>query len=604
MLKTANKISFLVDQQLPDFINEEYELFGKFIQKYYEQLEISGQPLDIVTNLSTYRDIDFYEQNILKQSTTVVGLVSDTDTTITVVDATSFPEYGGYVKIDDEILFYKSRTDTELKEVSRGISGNTQLGDLYSASTFITTQVSSHTSGSQVHNISNLFLYAFIKNFENEYLNEFPQEYLNNSVDKRTLIKNISSFYKSKGTDTSVKFLFKCLVASDPNPSLTYPRDFTLKSSDSEWINNYSLKVKVLSGNVNDLIGKKITQTSGTYASAIVDNVRYDGKYDGEDLYEIILNESTVNGEFSIATRTLLREELLSTDSRVKVESTLGWSSEGELNIDDEVITFNEKTINTFTIKSRSGSSVYPIGFPVTYGSNVSGANVNILVYGVLYNATVEDSTPYSNIGDVLEISEPGFVTNDVRIVDAQNNLRWNTTSTSPKSTLNASLTSTIQEFESNVAAIYEDGEGYYIASSGWPSHDIISAGSTIPSDIQDQNILRIIRKKPISTTETYETKYRDVGIAVNGIPFLSYKDEDVVYNGELQSITINTRGTGYTEPPYVLVDGVSNRAISKLVGQVVESATITNSGSYNSVPIVEIISGRNATATAVVTNG
>ena len=103
MLKTANKISFLVDQQLPDFINEEYELFGKFIQKYYEQLEISGQPLDIVTNLSTYRDIDFYEQNILNQSTTVVGLVSDTDTSITVNDATSFPKFGGYVKINDEL---------------------------------------------------------------------------------------------------------------------------------------------------------------------------------------------------------------------------------------------------------------------------------------------------------------------------------------------------------------------------------------------------------------------------------------------------------------------------------------------------------------------
>ena len=150
MLKTANKISFLVDQQLPDFINEEYELFGKFIQKYYEQLEISGQPIDIVTNLSTYRNIDFYEQNILKQSTTVVGLVSDTDTNITVDDASSFPEHGGYIKIDDEILFYKSRTDTQLKEVSRGISGNTQLGDLYSANTFVTTQASSHTNGSQV----------------------------------------------------------------------------------------------------------------------------------------------------------------------------------------------------------------------------------------------------------------------------------------------------------------------------------------------------------------------------------------------------------------------------------------------------------------------
>ena len=66
MSKTANRISFLIDSQLPDFINEEYELFGKFIQKYYEQLELQGQPYDIVENLETYRDIDFYENNLLK----------------------------------------------------------------------------------------------------------------------------------------------------------------------------------------------------------------------------------------------------------------------------------------------------------------------------------------------------------------------------------------------------------------------------------------------------------------------------------------------------------------------------------------------------------
>ena len=71
MSKTANRISFLIDSQLPDFINEEYELFGKFIQKYYEQLELQGQPYDIVENLEAYRDIDFYENNLLNQSTTV-----------------------------------------------------------------------------------------------------------------------------------------------------------------------------------------------------------------------------------------------------------------------------------------------------------------------------------------------------------------------------------------------------------------------------------------------------------------------------------------------------------------------------------------------------
>ena len=604
MLKTENKISFLVDQQLPDFINEEYELFGKFIQKYYEQLEISGQPVDVVTNLLTYRDIDFYEQNILKQSTTVVGLVSNTDTSITVDDASSFPEYGGYIKIDDEILFYKSRTDTQLNEVSRGISGNTQLGDLYSATTFVTTQASSHTNGSQVQNISNLFLYAFIKNFENEYLQEFPEEYLNNSVDKRSLIKNISSFYKSKGTDISIKFLFKCLIDNDPEPEIVYPRDFTLKSSDSTWINNYSLKVKVLSGTVTDLIGKTITQTSGSHASAVVDNVRYDGKYDGEDLYEIILNEASVNGNFNIATKTTLRKSLSPTDTKVKVESTLGWDSKGEFNIDDEIITFNEKTVNTFIINTRTGNSAYPVGTSITYGSNVSGSGVTLLVYGVLYNADITTSAPYSNKGDIIEISEPGFVTNDVKIVDAQNNLRWSITSTDPKSTLNATLNTTISEFESDIAAVYEDGEGYYIASSGWPSHDIISAGSNIPSDIQDQNNLKIIRKNPISTTETYETKYRDVGIAVNGIPLLSSKDSDVVYNGELKNITINTRGSGYDAAPYVLVNGSNNAAVSNLAGQVVESVTITNPGSYDNIPTVEIVSGRNGTAQAIVTNG
>jgi len=103
MLKTANKISFLVESQLPDFINEEYELFGKFIQKYYEQLELQGQPLDIISNIQKYRDIDFYEKNILKQSATLSGFLQKTDNTITVDDATSFPKNGGYIKIEDKI---------------------------------------------------------------------------------------------------------------------------------------------------------------------------------------------------------------------------------------------------------------------------------------------------------------------------------------------------------------------------------------------------------------------------------------------------------------------------------------------------------------------
>ncbi len=597
MPKTANKISFLVDQQLPDFINEEYELFGKFIQKYYEQLELQGQPLDIIENLEVYRNIDFYENNLLNQSTTVVGLVNIGDTTITVTDASSFPKNGGYFKIDDEICFYKSRTDTQFKEVSRGVSGNTELGDLYSSSTFVTTQASSHTNGSKVQNISNLFLYALIKSFENEYLTDFPEAYLNDAVDKRTLIKNIGSFYQSKGTDKSVKFLFKCLVKDDPEPEVAYPRDFTLKSSESTWVNNYSLKVKVLSGTVEDLIGKKITQTSGTHASAVVDNVRYDGKYDGEDLYEIILNEASVNGEFSTAARTKLTESITTTDDvgdRIDVESTMGWDKKGEFNIGSETFTFEDKNVNQFIIKTRNGSSTHSVGTAVTYGANVSGSNVSLLVYGVFYGVDNKIEAPYSNPGDLLEISEPGFTTSDVRLFDAQNNLRWTQTTGSVQ-------VPSLTDLNTNVAAIYEDGEGYYIASSGWPTHAV---PANPPSDVSDQKHLKIIRKHPISTTEIYETKYRDIGIAINGIPFVGYKDEDVILDGPIQKITVDTKGNGYKDDPFVLIGGLVNRAIATRSGETIDSITVTNAGDYTAVPTVEIVSGRNATGTAVVTNG
>ena len=200
----TKRISTLIESQLPAFISSEYELFGKFVQKYYEAQEVQGGTLDVINNIQKYADIDFYEKNILKQNDTLTADVSIDDTTITVDDAQSFPKKNGYIKIDDEIIFYGTRTDTEFRECSRGVSGNTSLGDLYEASQFQSTEAGTHSSGAVVHNISNLFLYALVKNFEAQYLGSFPEKYLKGEIDKRTLIKNIQKFYKSKGTNLSL----------------------------------------------------------------------------------------------------------------------------------------------------------------------------------------------------------------------------------------------------------------------------------------------------------------------------------------------------------------------------------------------------------------
>ena len=160
------QISSLIKDQLPDFIVTEYDNFAKILEGYYQQIESTGQPVDLISNLSTYRDIDFYEKHLLKERTTLEVSINTTDETITVADAQSFPDRNGYIKIGDEILFYKERTDTQFKEVSRGISGSTKLGDLYTETSFISSESLSHTKGVNVDNLSHLFLLKFYEKFK------------------------------------------------------------------------------------------------------------------------------------------------------------------------------------------------------------------------------------------------------------------------------------------------------------------------------------------------------------------------------------------------------------------------------------------------------
>ncbi|BCU94335.1 MAG: hypothetical protein CM15mV4_3000 [Caudoviricetes sp.] len=100
-----------------------------------------------------------------------------------------------------------------------------------------------------------MFLFSLIQGFESEYLAGIPEKYLRGEIDKRTLIKNIGSFYKAKGTKRSIQFLFNALISSNET-DVYYPKETTLKASESDWTNVYSLRVIALTGNPEDLIGQ------------------------------------------------------------------------------------------------------------------------------------------------------------------------------------------------------------------------------------------------------------------------------------------------------------------------------------------------------------
>lgn len=635
-------LSTLVEQQLPQFISDDYPMYVEFVKKYYEQLECNGQPLDIINNLSKYLDLDTYDKELFKSYTYTSSVVLDTDTTINVLDTVGFPETNGYILIDDEAIFYRSKTNTSFLECYRNVGGTTRLGDLYSKSDIKTVEYKdlgvgvAHAANTTVRNISNLFLYAFVKNFESQYLNSFPEESLKPEVDKKILLKNIKQFYKAKGTDQSIQFIFSSIVSKEPNdiPTVYYPKDFTFKSSGGEWVKTYSLKAKIISGDPYKLIGRRISQFPDLYdesvknAFAIIDDVSsLGGQY-----YEIILVENTVVGQFKIASETFLTKTLNSSSSSntpINVYSTLGWDlSRGRVFIGNEEIVYDGKKINQFNILKRGQTpQTYVVNstspkVPVYSASTVSGSytengvdrEVRFLILGVLYNLASKSPAPYSADGDSVEEFGSGFTTRDPIIFDrfagTSGDIRWkiNEIFNSPNLPLNPSVNSSLSEVVADVSAIFEDSQYYYVASSGIPSHEI---GLPSWTNLKDQIQLKLIKKVPEKSTEIYETPTSDVGILVNGVTVRGYKDEEDVVFGGITEMNVTNKGFGYKNAPYVIVEdkiGITEAAfgIAILSGETVDRIEIANPGSgyFPPSPTITITSGRNAVLRAVVTSG
>ena len=71
-----------------------------------------------------------------------------------------------------------------------------------------------------------------------------------------------------------------------------------------------------------------------------------------------------------------------------------------------------------------------------------------------------------------------------------------------------------------------------------------------------------------------------------------------------LEKITVANRGRGYVDPPFVLVNGLANRAKAVLVGSSIDRIEVKTTNSYTSVPQIEVTSGRGGVGKAIVTDG
>ena len=312
MAKFNDKISTLLSNQLPEFVVSEHPKFAEFLKVYYQLLE--SAELSVTSVKSTE------------------GILLETETAQAnnlVLDASAIGTARTPLDVGDKVIF-EIYSGTEYGKFTRGeiITGQTSNAiatvlteDLDTGRLFISAQnkfikgetVVGGTSNAYatidnytpnpVNNIADLVSFRdpdnvisnFLLNFRDEFLATLPDT-LANQVNKRNLIKNVNSLYRSKGTNKGHEIFFRILFNEESQ--IFYPREQILRVSDGKFDTLKALRLLPDIGKTTELIGRTITgSTSGAYA--VVENV---ATYQiGEDsVAEFILNNDSIQGTFLV----------------------------------------------------------------------------------------------------------------------------------------------------------------------------------------------------------------------------------------------------------------------------------------------------------------
>lgn len=227
-------VSLLVENQFPSFVKENNSKFLKFLEAYYESLENKYQPLDIVSNLIDYYNIGYYKNHQLIESTTLNENLLKDSSTITVSSTIGFPTTNGYIKINDEVIFYKEKTSTQFLDCVRGTKALILQNVPKSEVVLETSVAEEHASGSTVVNIAYSYTSEFFRRIKSEVAPLIPEK-ITSDLDISSFIKKIKSFYSSKGSLNGHRILFKILFNDRRYKLILKPRG----SGAEIKVNNY-----------------------------------------------------------------------------------------------------------------------------------------------------------------------------------------------------------------------------------------------------------------------------------------------------------------------------------------------------------------------------
>jgi len=415
------KLSSIVESQLPLFVREEYPLVAELLTEYYRSLESKGSAYDILQNIDHYIKVNNLSNLVEKTTTTIdLGFI---DNTINVENTNGFPQTYGIIRVDNEIILYKSKTSTSFNDCVRGFSGITEfsVGNLEEF-VFSSSETQEHIIGSEVINLGSLFLKEFFNKTKKQFLYGFSDRELYPGINENLFLKQSKDYYSSKGTSRSFQIIFGVLYGKDINVIL--PRDFLISPSNAQYRVTINLAVESIQGNPEELLNQTIFQDEfggiqksfGTVTSiqrSFRNNEEYyilkiDYDYDKD-----INVSGSVFGDFKSHPRTTTITDIKAGSTIIDVDSTIGFPESGTIVLNGEfgssVISYNGKTINQF-LNCSGISSEFLAGTKLTinsfaYGYSPRNEQIRFRITNVLsVPESFENSRYYQNgnIGDIL----------------------------------------------------------------------------------------------------------------------------------------------------------------------------------------------------------
>ena len=399
MATFKDKISSLINQQATEFVLEQHPKFLEFLKTYYTFMESAELH---VTSVQTTDGILLETETAQSNELILDGSRLDTDRTQLdagdkiLLESSSF---GKFTRGETVTGTTSKATATVLAEdLTNGklfISAQNKFkdGEIITGNSSEASAIINDYKPNPVNNIQELLNFRdpdktisnFLTKFRNEFLNSLPDG-LDEQVDKRKLIKNIKSLYRSKGTNRGHELFFKLLFNLESE--VIYPRDQMLRASDGQWDSQLILRAiqstgQLTTGETADLVGRTITgETSG--ATAVIENV-FKFQIGVNTVTEFILNEDTITGTFSVS------------------EVIRGTTSD-----DDDYFIKATVTGIPKTITITNSGSLYTVGDVVslTGGGEGSLLSVDSIGRGSLQNFFVDSGGTGYEIGDDIVFND------------------------------------------------------------------------------------------------------------------------------------------------------------------------------------------------------